>query len=44
MPTGVGASLLAFGAILTSISDVAGVCVAFAGVAWEAFLLWRAGQ
>lgn len=43
MPSSVGSSLLAFGAILTSVSDTAGCIVAGAGLAWEFFLLIQAG-
>jgi hypothetical protein len=34
---------LAFGAVLTSVSDVAGSVVASLGLAWEAFLFYQAG-
>lgn len=42
--TSVGSSLLAFGAILTSVSAVAGSVVAALGVAWEGFIFFRAGD
>lgn len=44
MPTGIGATLIGFGAVLTTVSDVVGSFVAFAGVAWETFLFYRAGR
>lgn len=43
MPSSVGSSLLAFGAVLTSVSDNAGCVVAGLGVLWEAFLFYKAG-
>lgn len=44
MPSSVGSSLLAFGAILTTVSDVVGCVVAGLGLAWEGFLFVRAGR
>jgi hypothetical protein len=44
MPTSVGVSLIAFGAVLTSVSDWAGSAVALVGVAWEGFVFLRAGR
>lgn len=41
---GLGGSLIALGAVLTTVSDVAGCVVASIGVAWEGFLFWRAGR
>lgn len=40
----VGSSLLAFGAVLTSISALAGSLVAALGAAWETFLFVHAGR
>jgi hypothetical protein len=41
---GPGPSLMAFGAILTAVSDVAGVIVAGLGFAWEMGLFYLAGR
>jgi hypothetical protein len=43
MPSSVASALLAFGAVLTSVSAEAGSAVAGAGILWEAFLFYRAG-
>lgn len=44
MPSSVGGSLLAFGAVLTAVSAEAGAVVAGLGFAWEAFLFYTAGR
>lgn len=41
--TSVGSALLAFGAILTSVSAMAGTGVAACGAAWEGYVFFRAG-
>jgi len=43
MPSSVGSSLLAFGAILTAVSGWVGAAVAATGVAWESWVFFRAG-
>lgn len=44
MPSSVGSALLAFGAILTTVSDVAGCIVAGFGAAFELAVFYRAGR
>lgn len=44
MPSSVGSSLFALGAILTAVSGPGGVAVAFLGLLWECFLFFRAGR
>lgn len=39
-----GLSLIGFGAVMTTVSDAVGAVIAGLGVAWEGFLLWRAGR
>lgn len=44
MPTGFGASLLALGAVTTTVSDVLGCLIAATGAVFEGYVLWRAGR
>lgn len=44
MPSPGATSLIALGAVLTSISGVAGSAIAALGVVWEAFLFYRLGS
>ena len=44
MPSSPGTSLLVLGAILSTVSDVAGCGIAMLGFAWEAFLFYKAGR
>lgn len=43
LPSSVGTSFLAFGAVLTALSPLAGALVAFLAVCWEVFLFVKAG-
>lgn len=43
MPSGGATTLIAFGAILTSVSATAGTIVAGVGVLWEGYLFYRLG-
>ena len=43
MPSSITVSLISLGAVLTSVSDIAGVVVAALGVVWEIFLSLLAG-
>ena len=44
MPSSVATTLIGFGAVLTAVSATAGAVAAGVGVAFEAFVFYRAGN